>query len=110
MKTITSPIKRFPGTVNLFDPLTLPQAIGMERALAKVNELRDNGDATKRELNYALLPGICGCLDGGDIKGWPGLSPDTFPATPQNASAELLAWIIGEVVALYQDTDDIPNE
>ena len=109
-KTITSPVKRFPGTVTLSDPLTLPQAIAMEQALKLTNEMREGRTPSKRELNYALLPGVCGCIESGEIKDWPGLSADKFPGTPNGASAELMAWLLNEVVALYEDAEEIPNE
>ena len=106
MKTITSPVARFPGTVVLHDPLTLPQAIGMERAMDASLRL-DN--PSQNEINYALMPGICGCVAEWHLDNLGPLTPDTFPASPKRAAAELMAWLVNEVIALYKDAEEVPN-
>ena len=106
MKTITSPVKRFPGEIVLYDPLTLPQAIAMEQAIDAVAAL----DApTQMEANYTLMPGICGCVSEWHLDGLGQLTADTFPATPKRAAAELMAWLVNEVIALYKDAEEVPN-
>lgn len=106
-KVITSPVSRFPGTVTLSDPLTLPQAIAMEQALEAVRALES---PSQKQVNYTLLSGLCKCVERWEIKGYETITPDTFPATPPKASATLAAWLLEEVIALYQEAEEIPNE
>lgn len=113
MKIITSPVARFPGTVTISDPLTLPQAIAMEQAIQAMQDLGEG--ATIAQAHYTLLPGICKCVEAWNLEDAEkktllgDLSADTFPATPRKASAELLAWLVGAVTALYNDAEDVPN-
>jgi hypothetical protein len=113
-KTITSPVKRYPGEVVLPDFLTLPQLIAFEKAIAAAEALRESG--TMAEHRYALLPGLCACVSewrlmdartGADLGA---LTADTFPASPRDAAANLMTWLIGEIAAMNRDDeDDRPN-
>lgn len=100
-KIITSPIKRFPGTVTLSDPLTFPQAIAWEKAIHAARECD-----TMLTVNAALLPGVLACVQEWDIKGLENPpQADTFPASPGKATAELVAWLVGEVSRLFDDAE-----
>ena len=108
-KVITSPVKRWPGTVTLSDPLSYPQVFAFQNALDISKEL--GGGASVDQFHYALLPGCCKCVEKWDLVGLPDvLTPDTFPATPRKSAAELVSWLIGEIVLLYQEAEEIPNE
>ena len=65
-KVITSPVKRFPGTVTLSDPLTFPQSLAVEDALDAAQEL---GEVSVRRQNYTVLPGLMECVEEWDIEG-----------------------------------------
>jgi hypothetical protein len=101
-KIITSPVKRFPGTVTLSDPLTFPQALAWEKAIAAARE-----DTTSiLAVNAALLPGVFACAEKWDITGLPNPpQADTFPATPGKPVSELVAWLVREVATLFEDTE-----
>ena len=107
-KVITSPVDRWPGTVTLSDPLTFPQALAVEDALDAVDK-----EATQRRQNYTILPGLLACIEEWHIegKGFP-KSPtaETFPSTPAIAAAELIAWLIEEIIGLYYEAEPDPNE
>jgi hypothetical protein len=114
MKTITSPVSRYPGEVVLPDFLTLPQLIAFEKAIAAAEALREGGSMS--EHRYALLPGLCACVsewrltDGRTGANLGPLTADTFPASPRDASARLMTWLIGEIAAMNKDDeDDHPN-
>ena len=124
-KTITSPVKEFPGTVKLFDRLTFPQALAYEKSLALSSELIPDEvkglsakeiEALKEmprvpsqtEFDAVMLEAICQCVEEWNLDGFEQLAPDTFPATPRQASAELVAWVYGEIAKLY--SPDVPNE
>jgi hypothetical protein len=102
-KVITSPVKRFPGTVTLSDPLTFPQALAWEKALAAA---RETGGNSMLAVNAALLPGVFACIEKWDIVGVSNPpQADTFPATPGKPVAELIGWLVGEVARLFDDAE-----
>jgi hypothetical protein len=104
-KVITSPVKRWPGTVTLADPLSFPQAIAVEEALDTV---RDSDNPSRQEINHALLPAIMGCVEKWNLEGMAD-PPDPFPATPSVSSAQLLSWLFREVTALFMEDTEVPN-
>jgi hypothetical protein len=100
-------VKRFPGTVTLSDPLTFPQVFAVQDAIAATEEL---GAVTVQRYNHAILPGIFECVEEWALEGFPdNPTVDTFPATPSKASAELIGWLIREVVDLFEDSEPDPN-
>ena len=108
-KVITSPVKRWPGTVTLSSPLNYPQAIALETAINAAGALPD--DAGRLAYEYALLPAILGCVEGWKLEGLPEqIGNDNFPATPRISSARLLSWLIEQVMSLYAEADESPNE
>ncbi len=111
-KTIASPVKRWPGTVALADPLTYPQLIAYQLALVESQQFV--GVKGKRSEYYgALLRGICGCVEEWKLsgRGWPDApSANSIPSTPQAASEKLIDWLLTEVAALVYEADTGPNE
>jgi hypothetical protein len=107
-RVITSPIKRFPGTVILSDPLTFPQTFEFEDSLRSVNDIRESGDITR--LRYALLPGVLACIEEWHLNsGFPERPAlDNFPSTPRQSVAQLIDWLVEEISALYRESDDVP--
>ena len=105
-KIITSPVSRFQGTVKLADPLTFPQSFAFEDAISAAEVL---GEASQSRINYALLPGILACVEEWHLDGVNGTTTiENFPATPRRASAELVAWLVREIIALYQEAETVP--
>jgi hypothetical protein len=98
-KRVSSPSPRWPGAVIFADPMTLPQALSWEKAIRSVQERTDV--ATITDINYAILPGICTCVEKWELEGLGQLTPDTFPATPRKLSIELINWLIGEITTIY---------
>lgn len=102
-KLITSPVDAWPGTVTLASPLTFPQRFAIEDALTVARSL---GEASEARFNYALLPGILACVERWELGNFPAEpTVDTWPATPRSASAQLIAWLITEIVKLYEATE-----
>lgn len=104
-KQVTSPVKRFPGTVTLPDYLTIPQAITWERALRDAGNL-DRQTATNADFIGIYVPGVAAVVLEWGLEGF---TPDPFQTTPRKAVDELLAWLIREITALYGDDTD-PND
>jgi hypothetical protein len=104
-KTITSPVKRFPGTVTLPDFLTFPQAIAWEEAQADSEALRDGKTVFAKRMQ-ALVPGFMAVVQEWNLENF---SLEPFQSTPRGAVIELCAWLIGEVTKLYDEAEEIPN-
>jgi len=108
-KIIESPVKRWPGTITLPEYLTYPQVVAFRKAMAEAKGLGD--DAQLDVYNYTLLPGLCACVEAWSIMGLPDkVTAEIFPATPARASASLLAWLISQVIEIFKDAEEIPND
>lgn len=106
-KTITSPVKRFTGTVVLSDPLTFPQTFAFEDAINAVGSVRETGSMAR--IRYALLPGILACVEEWHLDKFPERPAlDNFPSSPRQSIAELIDWLVGEIGKLYQESEDVP--
>lgn len=108
-KVIQSPVKRWPGTVVLSDPLAFPQYMAWQEAVEKAQEIIKIGEATQADLDHALLPGVCACVEQWQLDGAGSFTPENFPATPRRSSAALIAWLVREISALVTEADDLPN-
>jgi len=107
MKKVSCPVARYPGYIVLSDPLTFPQSIAVEDAIAQVQE---GGEMTVRQYNYALLPALVGCVEEWHLDNMPEVvTAETFPATPAESSALLVSWILEEVIKLYGESEEVPN-
>jgi len=105
-KTITSPVKRFSGTVTIADPLTFPQVAALDEAMFQASELGDN--VRQSRFNATLEPAVMACVESWDISGMTA-HPQHMPASPRAAANELFDWLMREILALYKEADEIPN-
>lgn len=114
-KTLTSPVKRFSGTVELSDPLTFPQYLAWIRAVEAAAEKREK--ITAITVGYddivteLMLPAILQCIEAWHISGIPeNPTVDTFPATPRVSAGRLIAWLASEIGAVISDEDEEKKE
>lgn len=109
-KVITSPVKRFSGTVTLSYPLTYPQYSAWRKAIDTLPDGATLGDTVSDDsLVLAMLPGICACVEKWELAGMgEHVSPVDFPATPRIASAKLLIWLISEINNIIAEEDESP--
>lgn len=106
MRIFQSPVKRFPGSVNLPDAYTFSQLIAWEQAL---DAAQADGQSNNQQWQ-ALLPGILACVERFEINGLPEQpTVDTFPATPRKSVGLLLRWLIDCVGAVIAEDEDAPN-
>ena len=107
-KIITSPVKKWPGSVTISDPLTISQAMAFEEAISASKE---SGDPNFTSAAYCkiLLPGIFACVEKWELAGLEGITLDNFPGTPKIASASLIVWLTTEISKLYREADEVPN-
>jgi hypothetical protein len=106
-KVITSPVKKWPGTVTLSDPLTFPQVFAFEDAISTIQAEQI---PTQARADAIWLPVLIACVEEWHLEGLGALSVDNFPATPRQASAQLVAWLIGEIANLFKEAETVPNE
>jgi hypothetical protein len=105
-KEITSPIKRWAGTVTIADPLTLPQAKAIEAALDDAN-IPKEGKLWLSVIDENKLPAVIACVQEWHLDNF---TPDPFPASPRGDSHKLIDWIFGELIKVYAGEAEIPNE
>jgi hypothetical protein len=110
-KVITSPSKRWPGSVTLCDPLTLPQVELIEAALEMPKDVSEDGRVFLTVLDKPQLPAVLACVEKWELQNFPD-SPalETFPMTPRKASHDLISWIFVELRKIYLGELEIPNE
>ena len=110
-KVIKSPVDRFAGTITISDPLTLPQVVAVQEALREADELKAaDPNASQAKYNLSLLPGILACVEKVDIPGMENVTPETWPGSPYQSSAKLVAWLIGEIIDLFREAEaPVPN-
>ena len=100
-KRVLSPSPRWPGAVVISDPLTLPQALSLEKAVRTAQQLE--GDITFTDVNNAMLPGILACVEIWELEG---LDPNKFPASPRKESRDLINWLIKEIMLVYTGEEE----
>lgn len=108
-KVITSPSKRWPGTVTLYDPLTLPQVEAIEIYLANTDT--KDGEKPLRSYDREQLPALIACVEEWNIENFP-VKPtlETWPLSPRRASREFVMWLLVEILAVYNGELAVPNE
>lgn len=107
-KTINSPIQKWPGEVVICDPLSFPQVFAFGDGMEAVRALGETPNLLKARA--AMLPGIIACVEEWKLEGFPSTpTPETFPATPVRSAAQLIAWLTGEISALFDEANEIPN-
>ena len=110
-RTITSPVKRFEGTVVIPDYLNFDQVFAFQDGLAAAGQLRNTEGVTGYQVNRAALPGVLACVEEWHLAGMPErVTLETFPATPPISAARLLGWLINEISSLYDEAETIPND
>lgn len=107
-KVITSPVKQFPGTVTLTEPLFLPQAEVIEEAL----DFKVDGDTIRiTTLDKKYLPAVFACVEKWDLVNFQ-VDPaaQTIQMSPRRASHEVVDWIWSEIIKIYIGESEVPNE
>ena len=100
-RTVTSPVKRWPGTVTLADPLNFPQYIAWKDAIKSAPDPAADYD----RYCAALLPGVIACVEVWSLEGIGTPTPDTFPAVPPLDRDQLLVWLIRNIRGVINATD-----
>ena len=110
-KTITSPVKRWAGTVTIADPLTIPQAQAIEAGLEKPEQVDGKDTIWVSQLDVMRLPAVMVCVEKWELAGFPEVvTLETFPASPRGDSHKLADWIFTEILKVYSGEAEVPNE
>lgn len=112
-KTVTSPIKRFSGSVTLADPMTLPQA----EAISEVHRYFFDNRKQKGEyislldLDKPRITALLVCVEKWELQGISnGVTLETFPMSPDKTRHKLVDWLWLEVNKIFDEEDTVPNE
>ena len=107
---ITSQSKAYPGTVTIYDRLTLPQVELVEAALSDMPPITE-GKVALTALDKPRLPALLACVEKWDLKGFPdNVTVENFPLTPRRQAHDLIMQIFVEIAKVYNGELDVPNE
>jgi len=103
-KIIQSPVKRWPGTITIAEPLTMPQYM----AWLDCNEAAKASDNNQKR-PAIFLPGILAVVEKWELANFP-VAPtvDTFPASPAISAIKLIAALVGEIWEVVNAEDEPP--
>lgn len=107
MKILSSPSKRWHGSVTISDPMTLPQVMAIEEVFGSPE---GKGRVMKSVIDRKLLPAILACVEHWNLENFPeAVTVETFPATPRAESSALIRWLWNELYKVYIGETEIPN-
>ena len=115
-KVIKSTIKRWPGTVTIADPMTMPQVLAVEKALIDSRDFIEERKDGKTYLKAKTMPGsidaprleaVIACVESWDLKDF---QSDPIQCTPRDDSRDLISLLFSEILNIYNGEIEIPNE
>jgi hypothetical protein len=109
MPRIISESKRWPGSVTVFDQLTLPQVELIERALEPV-EPGPDGRIFLTAKDKKIIPALLVCVEKWDLANFP--TPptlDAWPMTPRKESHALIDQLWRALMDVYTGEQEVPN-
>ena len=97
-KAIQSPVRRFPGSVTLYDPVPYPNFIEWEKAI------RVEGADLEKQL--IMWGGVKAMVEKWEIAEFDIEKP---VATPRVAVINLLSWLVTEIGKIINEVEESPN-
>ena len=110
-KVITSPSKRWPGTVTIADPLNMAHVDALEKAMSWPDDVQDGKPILYTVMDKPAVSALLVCVEAWNLENFP--SPptaETFPFSPRKDSHDLIQWIFEEIRQVYLGEQLIPNE
>jgi hypothetical protein len=111
-----SPVKHFPGFVEIKEPIPYADVCVWEDAIDALNEKyppKEDEDGKRlptwsfRQFYRAAFPALFPCVEKWNIIGLPeNVTVQTFPGTPANAREQLIAWLVECVSKVYKGNED----
>ena len=109
-KKVAFTSEKWGGSVTFYDPLTIEQEAKLEYALSDLQIAREKGGVLSA-LIIALFPGIEACVEKWELKDFPErITLENFPTRPKIECANLIAWLVTNILELYNESTTIPNE
>ena len=108
-KVIESPVKKWPGSVTLSDPMSFEQYLTWKQTINAAHDLVKDNEVPWDEYDAAISPGIIACVEKWALQGLPE-KPEKMPANPRVSSHKLIHWLIGEITALIQEDEEVPKD
>jgi len=99
-KVIQSPVKRFPGSVTLYDPVPYPNFIEWEKAIGT------EGKGADPEKQLIMWGGVKAMVEKWEI---PEFDIEKPVATPRVAVINLLSWLVTEIGKFINEVEESPN-
>jgi hypothetical protein len=110
-KVITSPVKRWPGTVTLKTTLTLPEAEAINETREVFRSWAEGAKVTFFSLDKPRIPSIIACVEKWELADFPETPTlSNFPMSPEQSRHKLIEWIWNEIKSVYDEEEEIPNE
>ncbi len=108
-KIITSPVKRWPGTITIAYPMTLPQVALYQRAIIEIIEY---GDKITAIIQGAVLwRTLRPLIEKWNIKKLPFPNEDNFPGYPKKAVDEFFIWFFKEINKAHKEAEEeVPKD
>jgi len=102
-KQITSPVKKFSGSVTIKESLPFPEFIEYEKEAANA---RVDG-ITEGEKEAHLFAAASIFIEKWNLENF---DQDNIPAIPRTPVINLLSWLITEIGLIINEVEDIPKE
>jgi hypothetical protein len=103
MGTITSPVEKFPGTIELPDALSWDQLATWDEGLDKCKLEVSTMGILRSQVNLICALGFNWHLKGIDEH------PQTLPTKPMSKVVDLVSWVMGEVIKLTEEDSESKN-
>lgn len=101
---------KWEGSVEIADPLTIPQVQLIENGLTPP-EAGADGKVWTSSIDANKLPAVLGCVTAWNLKDFPEkVTAENFPASPRKASHALIDFIFSELIHVYMGEVEVPNE
>ncbi len=97
-KVITSPVKAYPGTVTLREPVSFPMVIAFNKATAAAKLCNETVEKFQ-----TYLPAIFQWIEKWDLAGIPAeelVDASAFLPLPIISKGSLVAWLINEITSI----------
>jgi len=104
-KIVTSPVKRFTGTVTFSQPLNYDQYISWSTANEALGRSAEAGKVSpedERTIWRALYP----CVEAWNITNWNVTGVAEIPSSPRTPVISLLFWLVHELTVILTEDDD----
>ena len=110
-KRIISKSDKWPGSVVLADPLTLPQVEALEAEFDYKPDLPEGAQVWHTVVDKRLIPVILQVTEKFDLEHFPQTPTlETWPLTPRKDSHLFILWLWEEIIKVYNGAQEVPNE